>query len=286
MSLDLSLSLGNAKVTPLQMADAYSMLANGGYKVGHNLIDRIEDAQGRVVWRQKFDGEPQLAANVRLSRQDALEPSWAGHPTVQQEISGGDLAQRLQRQKGSSQQTVAWTSPSGLDGVPVLGETSRVIPAKSHLDARIAYQISHILRDVLVRGTGAYARRLGRSDFSAKTGTTNDSLSTWFVGYNAELVTVAWVGFDDPTPLGEKEFGATTAMPIWMNFMESMAGVLPKRPVAQPAGLVTVLIDPGSGERAAAGDFGGIYEIFRKENAPSNSESASNVAKLQPEDIF
>ena len=92
-----------------------------------------------------------------------------------------------------------------------------------------------MLQDVVTRGIGySRARELGRNDLAGKTGTTNDGRDTWFVGFNANIVGAAWVGFDQFRPLGGNEQGGRTAMPMWIDFMrEALAGTaerLPKRP--------------------------------------------------------
>ncbi|MFI7967796.1 penicillin-binding protein, partial [Acinetobacter baumannii] len=79
--------------------------------------------------------------------------------------------------------------------------------------------MANILRDVIEHGTGRAALKIGRSDLGGKTGTTNDAKDAWFAGFNGKLVTVAWVGFDQPTTLGRREYGGIAALPIWINFM-------------------------------------------------------------------
>jgi penicillin-binding protein 1A len=79
--------------------------------------------------------------------------------------------------------------------------------------------MANILKDVIQHGTGRAALKIGRDDLGGKTGTTNDAKDAWFAGFNGKLVTVAWVGFDQPTTLGRREYGGVAALPIWTNFM-------------------------------------------------------------------
>ena len=79
--------------------------------------------------------------------------------------------------------------------------------------------MANILRDVIQHGTGRAALRIGRGDIGGKTGTTNDAKDAWFAGFNGKLVTVTWVGFDQPTTLGRREYGGVAALPIWTDFM-------------------------------------------------------------------
>lgn len=80
--------------------------------------------------------------------------------------------------------------------------------------------MANILRDVINHGTGRAALKIGRDDLGGKTGTTNDAKDAWFAGFNGKLVTVTWVGFDQPTTLGRREYGGVAALPIWSDFME------------------------------------------------------------------
>ena len=162
---NLTLALGTGAVTPLQMAGAYAVFANGGYGVQPYLIARIEDGDGKVLVENKPP--------------------------------------------------------------PARQESARV------LDARNAWVTDSMLRDVTRYGTGAAAtKRLARSDIAGKTGTTSDAIDGWFAGYGGNIVAVAWMGYDEPRSLGGREFGATLALPIWLDYMQV---ALAKRPeVARP----------------------------------------------------
>ena len=168
---NMTLALGTGAVTPLQMAGAYAVFANGGYSVKPYLIARIEDGDGSVLVENK---PPQ-------ARQDS----------------------------------------------------ARV------LDARNAFVTDSMLRDVTRYGTGAAAtKRLGRSDIAGKTGTTSDAIDGWFAGYGANVVAVAWMGYDEPRSLGGREFGATLALPIWMDYMQVALARKPQIEREQPEGVV------------------------------------------------
>jgi penicillin-binding protein 1A len=112
-------------------------------------------------------------------------------------------------------------------------ETERV------LDARNAYITDSMLRDVARYGTGAKATEaLGRGDIAGKTGTTSDAMDGWFAGYGANVVAVAWMGYDEPKSLGGKEFGATLAMPIWIDYMRTALAKRPELERATPEGVI------------------------------------------------
>jgi penicillin-binding protein 1A len=135
-------------------------------------------------------------------------------------------------------------------------------------DERAAYILHSMMRDVIRLGTGRRALALGRDDLSGKTGTTNKQRDTWFGGFNHDIATTVWVGFDQPAPLGRNEFGASTALPIWLDYMKVALAGQPSSLMPRPNGIVNVRIDPDTGKRARPGQDGAIFEIFREEDAP------------------
>jgi len=103
------------------------------------------------------------------------------------------------------------------------------------IDERNAFIMNTMLQDVVNAGTGARAKSLGRSDLAGKTGTTNDYVDAWFCGYNPDVVTVAWVGFDQPSNLGRGETGGRTALPIWIDYMKVALNGVKDKPLVKPA---------------------------------------------------
>ncbi|HFE37501.1 MAG TPA: hypothetical protein ENK06_03645 [Gammaproteobacteria bacterium] len=128
--------------------------------------------------------------------------------------------------------------------------------------------MTSILRDIIQHGTGRRAKVLKRHDLAGKTGTTNDQRDAWFSGFNADIATTAWVGFDDSHPLGDRETGARAALPMWIRYMRAALKGVPEKPLVQPEGIVTVRIDPASGLLAGADFPNAIFESFRKKNVP------------------
>ncbi len=111
-----------------------------------------------------------------------------------------------------------------------------------------AFLLSNVLQDVVQRGTGRRARALGRPS-AGKTGTTNDSVDAWYIGYIPQLLTGVYVGFDKPRRMGSSETGSRAAAPIWINFMKNAVANLPTEQFRQPPGITTVKIHK-SGRRA------------------------------------
>lgn len=155
-------------------------------------------------------------------------------------------------------------------------------PMKRLADDRSVYILHSIMRDVIRRGTGRRALTLGRTDIGGKTGTTNDQRDAWFSGFNHDLATTVWVGFDQPSPMGRGEFGATAALPVWIDYMSVALNGAANAFMPQPNGIVTVRIDPATGKRARPGQEDGIFELFREEDAPPPLEAVSGNGTTTP----
>lgn len=228
---NLSLALGTAAFTPLDMAAGFAIFANGGYKVQPYLIAQVEDAEGTPIYTAK-------------------------PPRVCMEC----------------------------DPATTAGAAPRV------MDARIAYILDSMLKDVIRRGTGTRALQLGRTDLAGKTGTTNGPRDAWFSGYSPALVASVWLGFDDNRVLGTHEYGGTAALPIWMDFMAAALDGTPEHQLPRPPGLVSVRIDPASGLRAQPGQAWFEEELFLREAVPAAGapqvENGSGRGDVIPEDLF
>jgi len=138
------------------------------------------------------------------------------------------------------------------------------------LDGRNAFIMTSMMQDVVRRGTGAAANRLGRSDIAGKTGTTNDHRDAWFAGYSPSRVAVAWMGYDQPKPLGPGETGGTTALPIWIHYMTTALRGTPDKGFAMPGGITVQNVDAKTGVRVGEG---GRPEYFYDEFAPVSGSS-------------
>lgn len=134
-------------------------------------------------------------------------------------------------------------------------------------DPRSVYQMVHIMEGVIERGTGVRLRELG-VPMAGKTGTTNDSIDTWFMGFTPDLVVGVFVGFDEPRTLGDRETGSATALPIFKAFMEDALKGKAVRPFPVPPGIQFVRINHDTGQLARPGDGDVILEAFKPGNAP------------------
>ncbi|MBI1892274.1 MAG: penicillin-binding protein 1A [Burkholderiales bacterium] len=208
----LTLALGAGAVTPLQMAGAYAVFANGGYKINPYIITKVTDNSGKVL----VETTPEKAGN----------------------------------------------------------DANRVI------DERNAFLMDSMMRDVVKSGTATRALVLKRPDLAGKTGTTNDSFDAWFAGYHPKIVGVAWIGFDQPKNLGNRETGGGLALPIWIGYMQKTLKDVPVVEREIPEGLIQVGNEyyyaenpPGSGVRSL-GMGGG-------QAAPTEEEKTKDEVKNQ-----
>lgn len=238
---NLSLALGSGTLTPLELATAYCVFANGGYSVDGHFIEAVVGPLGEKVWQ----ADPRVVCNhcdvadtslnVRAAFQATENAkSETGQPVEANESSVFDLQQRAPRV---------------------------VAPHNTWI-------MNSMLRDVIQRGTGKRARDIGRKDIAGKTGTTNEHRDAWFAGFNPRLVAVAWVGFDRLQPLGDGETGSRAALPMWLAFMQESLRGLPEEFMEQPEGMVTVRIDPETGQVAGVSQPGAIFETFKATDVP------------------
>jgi penicillin-binding protein 1A len=229
---ELSLALGTQTLTPLELVAGYAILANGGYRVEPFLVQRVDDVGGKTL----YEAAPLTVCRDCKASVNELEP---------------EVELRMEEIIAGAQNPI-----------------SSLPPAPRVMEERVNFIIDSILKDVITRGTGRRARVLERTDIAGKTGTTNGPMDVWFSGYTSDVVTTTWVGFDNYTPLGRKEFGGTAALPIWIEYMREALKDSPQLARPVPPGVVTVKIDPESGQLASVGQSNGIFEYFAKENVP------------------
>lgn len=158
--------------------------------------------------------------------------------------------------------------------------------AERVIDARNAFIMTTIMRDVMRTGTGARALKLGREDLAGKTGTTNEFVDAWFCGYVSGLVSVAWIGFDSPHTLGRNETGAQAALPMWMAYMGAVLDGVPEQPLEAPGGIVALHVNPETGLRVADAQ-GGLVDYFYQEFPPPAQETliGGMVGGERPEEV-
>ncbi len=135
------------------------------------------------------------------------------------------------------------------------------------IDERVAFLTKDVLKGFLNSGVaGRQSAFLKREDIGGKTGTTNNSISTWFSGFHNELVTTVWVGTDDFTSLGENEYGSTIALPIWLNYMDYKLGTLEVSQDPIPENISFVRVNKSTGEIDTESKENFYFELFLQEN--------------------
>ena len=139
------------------------------------------------------------------------------------------------------------------------------------IDPRNAFIMDSMLKDVIKDGTAKRARILKRTDIAGKTGTTNDLVDAWFVGYNPDHIALTWFGYDTPQSLGEHETGSRAALPIWIDYMNGALSGLPEKIYAEPEGIIPHRINPVDGTLTSNDDESGIYEYFYEEFYPQDN---------------
>jgi penicillin-binding protein 1A len=257
---NLTIALGSGTTVPLRMSSVYSVFANGGFRVKPYLIDEVRAIDSRLM----------LKANPSVVCDECTLPVEVDQQPVENTALMIPLSQYIKLVE----------SDQDLEGPPEANLADRILSPQLH------YQITSILRDVVKRGTGRKAMKLGRSDLAGKTGTTNEQRDAWFNGFNPDLVVTAWVGFDEQTTLGRRETGGRAALPMWITYMDNALKGKPQRALIQPDAMVTIKIDPVTGLALAPGQQGGIFETFRKELVPAigteTPVNSINASQSQP----
>lgn len=278
-----SLALGGGSASPLDMAQAYATFANGGYAVSPYIIDSIIGPNEEVLYRAApfvVCPECEPAEEIPEVTMPQPEPVYPVTP-----VAGGsraaDDSERDTRDDNSTQVDDPEMTAS-LEQMAEMGESYQpdatlapelftdVKQARRIISPQNAFLIQDAMRDVIRRGTGVRARVLGRSDLSGKTGTSNDRRDAWFAGFDSKVVTVVWAGYDDDLPLGPREEGSRTALPIWIEFMRIALRGVPQQQMEMPEGIVTVRISKTTGCPASASHpFEDVmFEHFREEYVP------------------
>ncbi|MEM9622685.1 MAG: transglycosylase domain-containing protein, partial [Pseudomonadota bacterium] len=292
----LAIGGGTMAVTPMEMARAYAVLANQGYLIDPYIVSEIRNSQGTRIYLANHPvldtgcAETQIVSAEPASEEDTLNLNDA--------VSLDDilLPTDIELTETLEDATAATDSGPLDDSDPVavdvtLGECGAPdgpIQAPQVIDERNAFIMHSMLQDVIKRGTGRRALALQREDLAGKTGTTNDAADTWFNGYSSDLVTTVWVGFSNHAPLGARAYGSNTPLPIWVDYMQAAQAKQEAVFLPQPSGIVTMKINPETGEPANPGQRDAIFEYFLSENAPSRqiTSNPQNDDDVKAIDLF
>ncbi len=255
---NLSIALGTPSLTPLSVARGYAVFANGGFRVTPWFIDEVKDRDGKVIYKEK----PAVACR-------SCGQGIAGQPAVPASsvVDGFDLGPA-----GGAKPAAAKPDPKANDpktaakaAAPPATLPADAVLAPRAIDERIAYQITSMMRDVVLRGTATDARRIGREDVGGKTGSTNNHRDAWFSGTGGNLITTVWVGKSDNTSLGYREYGGKAALPIWIDYMKVALTDAPIAANDPPSGMIKVSVS-ASGQLLPSTGSGGITEYVKVED--------------------
>ncbi len=214
----LPMALGAGQVTALQMAGAYSVFANGGYRVNPYLIAEVTDPNGAIVARAQ----------------------------------------------------------------PLVAEQN----APRAIDARNAYVMNSLLQSVAQRGTGARTNVLKRTDLAGKTGTTNDSHDAWFAGYQHTLAAIAWIGYDNPRSLGDRETGGGLSLPVWIDYMGAALKGVPEFKPTVPDGVESLGSELYFTEFTPGHGFVSTVGVPQAPAAQNVDEAVPHVDEQEKQDIM
>ena len=242
---NLSIALGSPNVPVIDMTRAFAVFANGGYLVEPYLIKSITNQKGETVYQHNG---PQVCPDCVVSNTDPE-----------------------QQAMDSNETDLDWTQPIDPEAEVPIKPAPRVIPAENQ------FIIESFMKDVVKRGTGTKALSLNRQDLAGKTGTTNDQMDGWFNGYQRDVVTTVWVGFDTPQPMGRGEVGGRVALPIWIDYMAVALDGMPEYQRPIPAGLISARIDAETGQLLQPGTSGGLLEYFKVGELPEEAKQEEDV---------
>ena len=258
------LALGAGSASPLDMAQAYSVFANGGYSITPYIIDSIRDVNDKVIYS---NDNPIVCPFCEFNGKISFEKIKEEDFVVKEEdnLKLQQMADIIDIFKPD-----ASVAPELFNDINL---AERIISEDN------AFLIKDMLQDVIRRGTGVRANReLRRRDIAGKTGTTNDYRDAWFAGFNDNLTSVVWVGNDNNDPLGSGEQGSRTALPIWIELMRSALRNVPEQPKSMPNSMVTVRISKESGCPASPDDDGDVmFEIFSKNGLPTCENEGESI---------
>jgi penicillin-binding protein 1A len=234
------------------MVSAYSMMVNGGKKITPLMIEKIQDRDGKTIYRR----DKRQCQNCYVSDLNS-------HETNLNDLS-----------------------------IPILDESKEQIT-----DSATAYQITSMLQGVVERGTAGRARGVGKI-IGGKTGTTNNSYDSWFIGFSPDLVVGVYLGFDTPKTLGSDETGASVALPVFVNFMKEALKNTPSTPFRVPSTVKFVKIDRVTGKfpTPATEKDRIFFEAFKLDDSiespsdedldQSDKENDTNLDSKEPSGIY
>jgi penicillin-binding protein 1A len=279
---NLSLALGTASLLPIEVARAYTVIANGGFLIEPYFIDRIEDPAQNIIYQAEPLTSCKLCPTpVELAPMVKHEEKYSEFPDPRTPVTTGLEVDHVMDSNSTPTDQQAENND---------------IPdhAPWAISRENAFLMTGMLHEVIRSGTGRKARSLGRSDLGGKTGTTNDQQDAWFSGFGPGVETTVYVGFDTPAPMGRREVGGRAALPVWIDYMKVALDGVPEKLLDIPVGIVPVYIDKQTGKQVPEDQLGALLEYFMVGQEPESGvktigdplDPEGQTGEELPEDIL
>ncbi len=242
---DMSLALGSFGISLVELTKAFAVFPNGGRAVRLHNITSIRDRNGKSYTIP------------------AADPAWPTRPEVE---------------AAPKEESAATEVDTKQTGNPFLANLN---PTQV-LDPRVAYIMTNILRGVTLYGTASAAGKALGGNIGGKTGTTNNYVDALFVGFSANIVAGAWVGFDDNRSIGYGETGGKSALPMWIDYMGFASQKFGSSEFKVPEGITNLLVNKETGKPLAPGSTEGFLESFAEGFDPNSDPQSFEQGGQQP----
>ena len=261
---DLSLALGSKGLSLLELTKIYSLFPRLGVRIEPIFILKVTDREGKVLQQYSFkEFQNEMAAKwlkMKEAINSATNTTLSTTTAVNTDKTKTDSSETPEQQEEKKRLS---------NKAPVFDDPLRA------LDEKTAFVMENLLQEVVQYGTGVGAKVLKRK-LGGKTGTTNEFVDAWFMGFSPEVITGVWTGFDSPRTLGSGEVGGRAALPAWVDYMAAALEKFKQDDFSVPKGIVFVRIDPKTGNLAGPGGAG-VKEAFIEGTEPSNEKRNSQA---------
>jgi len=244
-------------------------------------VGRFQRALGNYQFQHNFPPQLALALGVTEVTLKGLTESYAVIASGGKRWKPVAIQQVQDRNGRTLYRSVAGNRCQTCHADPVLAVNDAMQPAEQTLDPVNAFLVTNIMHGVIQHGTGWRARALGRVA-AGKTGTTNNQVDAWFMGFTPQILTGVWTGRDTPTSMGKHETGSKAALPIWLSAMQAFHRGKPKENFTPPDGIEWVVIDPKTGKLPGPDTKKPFLEAFRTGTAPTATDEDSQQSPSSP----
>ena len=245
-------------------------------------INRFVRSLSNYPFQREFPKQLALALGATEVSLEAMTESYAVLASNGQKWKPVSVQQIQDRTGKTIHRAVAGHRCMQCHASPVLAVNSSMQPAEQAIDPISAFLTTNMMKGVIERGTGVRARALGRPA-AGKTGTTNNQVDAWFIGYTPQILTGVWTGRDTPSSMGRTETGAHAALPTWLEAMQSFEQGKPVEDFTPPDGIVWVAIDRKTGKLPGPDTKDILLEAFREGTAPTEETPAETGGNANTE---